>query len=188
MYELNAHYIEDDIVGVIHATPETIDLLVVELGNKDGWVREQARLLLVYIGEPAVAPLIGALSDRRKQVRWEAAKALSDIADPASASALVEVLQDRVFDIRWLAAVGLIAIGRAAVMHLLETLTELPDSTWVRQGAHHVLHDLDADDLEEILQPVLKALESLDPEVETPVAAEIALLKLKDSESMGNEC
>jgi HEAT repeat protein len=131
MYELDVQYIEEDVVGAIHAAPETIDLLVVELGNKDGFVREQARLLLVYIGEPAVVPLIEALSDRRKQVRWEAAKALSDIADPASAPALVEVLKDRVFDIRWLAAVGLIAIGRAGYGR--ERITSF--TTWMRTNS-----------------------------------------------------
>jgi hypothetical protein len=34
----------------------------------------------------------------------------------------------------------------------------------------------------------LKALKSLDPEVEAPVAAGIALLKLKGSENKDNEC
>jgi len=152
--------------------------LMSRLSDKDGLVRERARLALVYIGEQAVVPLIEALSDRRKKLRWEAARALSDIASPVAVPALVTALQDKDFDVRWLAAQGLIAIGREAIVPLLEALLEYSDSVWLRQGAHHVLHDLEEDDLEETLEPVMSALESLDPAVEVPVAARVALYSL----------
>ena len=180
MDEFAAEPSEPNVDETIEATPEMISSLMSRLSDKDGLVREEARLSLVYIGEPAVVPLIKALSDRRENLRWEAAGALSEIAAPASVPALVEALRDKVFDVRWLAAQGLIAIGREAVVPLLEALMEYPDSVWLRQGAHHVLHDLEEDDLEETLEPVIAALESLDPAVEVQLAARVALYRLKD--------
>jgi len=75
-------------------------------------------------------------------VRWEAAKALSQIANPASIQALLEALSDKTFEVRWMAAEGLIRIGRKAVIPLLEALVEHSDSYWLREGIHHVLHDM----------------------------------------------
>jgi len=178
MDEFAAEPDEADLDETIEATPEMISSLMSRLRDKDGQVREKARLSLVYIGEPAVAPLIDALSDRRKNLRWEAARALSDIASSTAVPALVTALQDKDFDVRWLAAQGLIAIGCEAVVPLLEALLEYSDSVWLRQGAHHVLHDLEDDELEKILEPVMAALESLDPEVEVPLAAKVALYSL----------
>jgi HEAT repeat protein len=155
--------------------PVTIGALIADLGVKDGMVRERARQSLVAIGGPAVAPLIEALADRNEQMRWEAAKALCQIADPASAPALVTILEDEVFDVRWLAAEGLIALGRGALVPLLQALMEHPDSLWLREGAHHVLHELSGGDLKEVLRPLLAALEDVEPSVEVPLAAESAL-------------
>ena len=167
----------------IQVTPETIDSLVAELGDGDGLVRERARLTLVYIGEPVVVSLIEALTDNRQGVRWEAAKALRDIADPAAAPTLVVALEDRVFDVRWLAAKGLIAIESKSIVPLLKALIERSDSVWLRQGAHHVLKELVAGELEDILDPVVTALEGPDPAVEVPVLAEVALNMLRESDT-----
>ena len=75
-------------------------------------------------------------------MRWEAAKSLSDIADPAAAPALVQALEDPETGVRWLAAEGLIRMRSACLQPLLHALTERADSVWLRDGAHHVLHDL----------------------------------------------
>ena len=60
----------------------------------------------------------------------------------ASIQVLLEALSDKEFDVRWLAAEGLIRIGRKVVVPLLETLVEHSDSFWLRDGIHHVLHDM----------------------------------------------
>ena len=179
-----SEYSSDGSAGFedILVTPETINSLVAELGDGDGLVRERARLTLVYIGEPAVASLIEALTDSRQSVRWEAAKALSDIADPAAAPALVVALEDRVFDIRWLAAKGLIAIGYKSIVPLLKALIGRPDSVWLRQGAHHVLKELVAGELEHVLNPVITALEGPESAVEVPVIAGVVLNMLRESD------
>ena len=54
----------------------------------------------------------------------------------------------------------------------------LPESTWLREGAHHVFHDIAAGDLKPVLQPVLTALEDLDAVLEVSVAAEQAINSL----------
>ena len=169
---------EGGTVAADYTAPGMLSSLMSKLGNKDGLKRERARLALVFIGQPAVVSLVKALSDHRKDVRWEAAKALGDIADPAAAPAMVAALQDRVFDIRWLAAEGLIAMGREAIVPLVKALIENSNSVWLREGAHHILHDLAENDLDETVQPVLAALESFNPEVEVPIAAKIALDRL----------
>ena len=97
-----------------------LDPLLNALHSEDGEERRRARLSLVSLGSEAVDPLIELLPDPEHEVRWEAAKALGEIADPRSAPALVETLEDAGFDIRWLAAEGLIALGKAGLEPLLE--------------------------------------------------------------------
>ena len=119
------------------------------------------------------------LADSNHQTRWEAAKALGEIADPKSASTLISSLEDKEFDVRWLAAVGLIAIGKDALAPLLEALSRHADSVWLREGARHVLHDLSKKGFLDLATSVLTALEGTDPEIEVPGSALAALRKLK---------
>ena len=157
---------------------ETIKSFVADLGSTDGIVRVRARKSLVVIGGQAVKPLVKALASKREWVRWEAAKTLGQIGNPAAVQALVKALEDKMFDVRWLAAEGLIATGREALVPLLQALMEHPDSLWLKEGAHHVLHDIEKARLEEILQPVLAALEDVEPSLEVPLAANTALKAL----------
>ncbi len=158
---------------------DEIDSLITVLGSHDAVEREIAREGLVDIGHPAVAPLVRALEHRETQMRWEVTKTLAEIADPDSASALVPVLEDEDVGVRWLAAEGLIALEANALASLLSALVRRPDSTWLREGAHHVLHELKSGPLGELIAPVLQALSDPAPEVEAPVAAARALGKLE---------
>ena len=85
----------------------------------------------------------------------------------SEASELVATLKDSNFGVRWLAAEGLIAIGRDVLPPLMETLTKHSDSAWLREGAHHVLHDLANRDPEvkDFVAPVITALEGSEPEI-----------------------
>ena len=64
----------------------TINQLMAQLHSHDFKRRESARWQLVALRELAVFPLIDALEDPDWHVRWEAAKALHDIADSASSA------------------------------------------------------------------------------------------------------
>lgn len=146
--------------------PVNIDSLIADLTCDDVLKCQTARRTLVEMGSPAVAPFIEALSSPIHWVRWEAAKGLGEIGDPAAIDALVEAIEDLNFDVRWLAAEGLIRIGSDSVVPLLKALIHRPDSVKMRMGVHHVLHDLSTDESKELLQPLLTALDNLEsPEV-----------------------
>ena len=149
--------------------------LIADLASNSGATRLQARRALVELNGQAVPALILALQDSSWRVRWEAAKALSEIHDPSSAPALVGALEDKRSDIRWLAAEGLIAIGHAALPPLLQALIHRKDSTWMREGAHHVLVFMPDEGIQKVLTPVVQAIEGIEPVIETPLAAQVAL-------------
>jgi HEAT repeat protein len=157
----------------------TIVSLIADLTSDDGVVRVKARRTLVSTGDKAVEPLIEALASPNQWVRWEAAKALGQIGNSAATNALVKALEDKMFDVRWLSAQALINIGPGVITPLLKALIERADSTWMREGAHHVLHDLARGGLQEVLQPVLAALEDVDSPVEVPFAAKTVLSTLE---------
>lgn len=154
----------------------TIGSLIGDLASKDGIVRESARLGLVAVGRPAAGALIKLLAVRNRQVRWEAAKALSQIVDPTAAPALVKALEDEEFSVRWLAAKGLIALRSKGLPPLLRALIKRSDSGFLLHGAHHVLRDLVRRGVsKDVVQPLLAALEDVEPSLEVPPAARAAL-------------
>jgi HEAT repeat protein len=141
------------------------------LSNADGVERHAARVQLEEIGKAASPALLTALLSPSRYARWEAAKALGEISDPGAAPALVDRLEDEESAVRWLAATALINLGRDALVPLLQGLETHSDSLWFRDGAHHVLHSLVRDGVADEVQPVLDALENLEPRVEAPIAA-----------------
>jgi HEAT repeat protein len=157
-----------------------IDSLIADLTCDDVVRCQKARKALVSIGKPAVPSLIKLLSHQKEQLRWEAVKALSQIADPSTTRVFLDSLEDKDFDIRWLAAEGLIAIGRDGLVPLLKALIKRSDSVWFRNGAHHVLHDLARKGLYDRVRPVLVALEDTEPSIEVPLAAESVLNHLAE--------
>ncbi len=160
---------------------DTVASLVDALASTDGVERQLARERLQEIGGLAVPGLVRALESPSEHLRWEAAKALGEIADPAAAPALVNRLQDGKAAVRWLAAIALINLGHDALMPLLQGLEGNADSIWFRDGVHHVLHSLIRDGIAEEAVPVLEALENLEPSIEAPVAAYHVLENMRGS-------
>jgi HEAT repeat protein len=144
---------------------------VADLARQDDAIRVKARHSLVAMGRAAVPLLSKALKSENSLTRWEAAKALGEIGDPATASTLVEALEDEDFDVRWLAAEGLTKMNLNALKPLLQALEKRGDSFFLQEGAHHVFHDLAKGALRKFLAPVLAALEGLEPGEEVPWAA-----------------
>jgi HEAT repeat protein len=150
---------------------ETVTSLIDALASMDGVERREAREQLEEIGGAAVPFLIRALQSPSPYARWEAAKALGEIADASAAPALVGALEDEKAAVRWLAATALANLGRDALVPLLRGLEGNSDSIWFRDGAHHVLRDLVMEGVAEEGIPVLEALEDIEPCIEAPVAA-----------------
>ena len=163
--------------------PVPVENLLANLSSNDGKEREAARRALIRLGGVAVQPLVELLGSAGQEncsehACWEAAKALAAIGDPAAVPALLVALEDANGGTRWLAAEGLIALGRPALAPLLEALIRRSDSLWLREGAHHILRTLALRRIEGVTRPVLLALESAEPVLEAPVAAQAALAKL----------
>ncbi len=121
--------------------PQSITELVKVFKKGNGRERQAAREQLCEMGESAVPALIEALRDPEDQVRWEAAKSLTQIPDPRAAEPLVDALKDS-FSIRWLAGEALISIGEPAFVPLVRGLLANPDAPRLRESAHHVLTGL----------------------------------------------
>ncbi len=139
--------------------------------------RHQARQQLVLMGESALPVLLEKLSAKNWHVRWEAAKALGEIGDPAAAEALVKLLQDPDTSVRWAGMGSLIKLGRAGIKPLLLSLTHDFHSARLRQGVHHVLHSLHTKGLLTPLEAeVFHALEGISSEVLAAQAANRALI------------
>jgi HEAT repeat protein len=109
-------------------TPTKITISAL-FASDDGIVHAKARRQLVDHRSRAVASLVKTLSDEYHWVRWEAAKALSQIGSQKSIHALAEALSDKEFDVHWLAAEGLIRIGRKSIVPMLTVLVEYPRFT-----------------------------------------------------------
>lgn len=154
---------------------ETIESLIKKLENKDGIIRVKAHKALVSKGKAAVFPLVEAMKNKNDWTRWEAAKALAEIGDSTSTQSLIDALEDHEFAIRWLAAEGLIHIGSSSVEPLLKALIHRSDSEWLREGAHHVLHDLRMHKFRSYIGPVISALEDIEPSLKVGIAARSAL-------------
>jgi HEAT repeat protein len=151
---------------------EAATSLIADLASHNDTKRVKARHSLVAMGKATVPLLTEALKSQNSLMRWEASKALGEIGDPGTASALVDALEDEDFDVRWLAAEGLTKLNILALKPLLQALEKRGDSILLQEGAHHVFHDLAKGGLRKFLAPVLAALEALEPGVEVPWAAQ----------------
>ena len=156
-------------------TAADIPALVADLASDNGIIRENAREALVVLGKPAVEPLVQALGNEDRWVRWEAAKALSSIIDPSAATALSKALGDERPGVRWLAAEALIALGADALEPLLRSLLNPANVFWSSEGAHHVLHELAKRFPSPSLDRVIAALDKPEPTMAVPSAALAAL-------------
>ena len=158
-----------------------LEELIARLSTSNGRTRQRVRETLAAIGEPAVPSLVALLGSPQVRLRWEAAKALTQIPDPAAIPDLVSLLGDPEAGIRWLAAIGLINIGSRSVPPVLQALTECAASKGFRDASHHVLHGVSRRNavLREILGPVLAVLGDTGPVGVISSRAEVALHELR---------
>jgi len=165
--------------GIMEKAPQ----LIRQLDDKEGVTRMKVRSELEEMGRAATPYLTEALINGSERTRWEAAKALIQIKDPASADALAEALMDESFEIQWLAAEALIELGHDAVKPLLLKLLDRYDSPYLRQGAHHVLTYLKRKNLvSEPVRNIIGSLNLLLPMQPVPLNVRKALQELEECE------
>jgi hypothetical protein len=166
----------------------TIQSLIKKLMSEDGVVRNNARLELVKIGESTIDFLAELVNNSNDRVRWEAIKAMGEIKSPSTIPFLVDALEDEVSSVRWLAAEGLIALKNEGIRAILDALIERKESYLLRQGAHHVLHDLNKKLQDNKIAELISLLEHPEEYVRIPMMAKqildhrIAGHHLEDSE------
>jgi len=167
---------------------EKIKNLIAMLGEKDGLKRRETRFELEKIGRIATPYLIEALHNTDHTVRWEAAKALGTVKDPEAGPALVEALMDESFEVQWLAAEALIALKEQAIVPILRALVSNYESEYIRQGAHHVLHALERENLlDDYSLDALDEVRDIGPKEPYPLKAKRALDKLTAGEKPGDK-
>ena len=130
---------------------------------------------------PAMADLLEALESPVRQKREAAVRALGETNLQAAAAALVKAMNDEDFGIAWMAANAMIKFGPIALEPLLEAMVEGNESVWFRQGAHRVIRAMANTRHLPYLMMVLRALESIEPEVSLPIAAHAALQGLHEA-------
>lgn len=157
---------------------EILSKLIPQLDDKKGVIRHSAREKIVSLGTVAVEYLAELLENPKKIIRWEAVKALAEIADPASAPLFILALEDKDEDIRWIAAVGLIILGPISIKPIFESLIQKPDSLFLRKGAHHVLNTFSKKGIGPDAKSLIKALESTEANLLVPVEVEKVLSRL----------
>jgi HEAT repeat protein len=163
---------------------KNISELVQKLAKNNGHESQKIRMQLVELGSPAVPALIEALHHGDAHFRWEAVQVLSRIKDPQAAPDLVTALEDENINVRWTAMDGLINLDRDGLPQLLTALTKHFYSVWLREGAHHVLHQLK--NRERLLPEEIRVFEALEgpaAEMDVPWAAEAALRKLRKNDA-----
>ena len=138
----------------------TFEKLLTTLENPDGLVRLEARKELVSLGPPVV-PALGQVLKNSPSVhaRWEAAKTLGEIGDPASIPALVDALEEEDADVAWLITEALRHFHKAAWAPVLNALLKKgSESIVLCKRTHHVFagqKDKDYDHLLEMLRKTL---------------------------------
>ncbi len=160
---------------------QAVPALIHALGHHDDLVAGEASDALARLGEPALEPLINALRDKDPGIRWHAAKALADIADPRAAQALIAALDDQDFGVRWFAANGLAAMGTRAVFPLLRALRTRALTPWIAEGAIHVLKNIKDPNVVLLVEELERKLGDSYANVEVPIEADRVLRKLEEA-------
>ena len=153
-----------------------LESLMKMLENKDGLIRQKARIALVEMGDSAVIPLSEALTHSKlDHARWGAAKALDEIGDVRSIPALVCALDDTNTEVAWVAGVALEKFDKTAWKILLQRLIESGvDSVRLRNGTRHVFSGQKEEGFNDLLVELMSALQdTAPPQAGGIVAAEI---------------
>lgn len=170
-----------------HTHNQKLDALLERLASDEGVIRLQARNSLAALGNLAVTPLVRALRHATAdQVRWEAAKLLGTLSDAKAIPVLVHALEDRNHDVAWLAAEALQKYAQTAWPTLLRKLVKRgADSLLLRQGAHHVLQQQQAEGCNDLLAPLNEVLASATGAGSVMVAADNLLQRLAGQAGSG---
>ena len=160
---------------------QKIDSLISLLDCNETVKCQKARRQLIRIGNSAVPSLIAAASNGGQNRRLEAIRALGAIGGTESIDALITHFGDSDPGMRWAASDALVRIGEPAIAPVLKALISNGKSSPFREAVHHLLIDTatGSGPHGSILEPVITSLEESGADLAAPVAAEVALEKMR---------
>lgn len=154
----------------------TVDELVSDLSSGDAIARDQALGMLVSYGTRATAALLPLLDSDDDALRAQASRALSHIADPATADRLFDLLDDPRAQVRAQAAWGLFHMNDPRALEaLIATIDDFPHPTMVHST-------LATDALLAMGEPVLSRVADLltAPSADTRARARLVIVTIAD--------
>ncbi|MCL4560785.1 MAG: HEAT repeat domain-containing protein [Chloroflexi bacterium] len=119
-----------------------LTVLVNALDDSNDGERRMVRTSLIAKGHEAVPNLINGLKSTNAVIRYESARLLGEIHDPASVDALIEALYDKNTFVRQATAQSLIDLRRPAVKPLVAQLANPENVGSIRKEARTILDSL----------------------------------------------
>jgi HEAT repeat protein len=155
--------------------------LISNLTNSDLTQRLNAQYNLIIRGRPAAPALLEALRDSDPHLRSSAAHVLAVIADPSTAEGLAAALDDDEDPVRWVAAEGLVALGSVGLQAALHVLLGADSvSPQLKAAVRHILLRVrDGEGMDEIVKPLLGAIQEFEMNEKVLVEAYKALAALE---------
>jgi HEAT repeat protein/phosphohistidine swiveling domain-containing protein len=173
------------------ATDRAISTLVAALGDWFSVVREKVALVLAEVGEPAVAPVIAALSAANQAVRSEAAWVLGRMKAEKAIVPLVAIAHDKNEDVslRSSAAKAVFQIGSdnglgEPLLHILDLALEHENWYWLDDVTGEAVAALANLGNKKAVEPLIK-LASQHTEDRAPITAVLALGDIGDRRAVG---
>jgi HEAT repeat protein len=141
----------------------------------------EAAHLLGMLGESAVPTLLEAARSPEAGARWHALRLLGSFHERRGLPIMVQALADHDYSVAWMAARTLSTMGTPVVRPILHLLSTAPLTPWLMETSAYALHAQHHPQLRSFLEPVLRAMRSVEYRIEVPLAVEHALATLPGS-------
>lgn len=167
-------------VLILSAAPAGLPQQVLLAGLRDARpaLSAEAAHLLGMLGEPAIPTLLEAARSPEAGARWQALRLLGSFHDQRALPVLVQFLADNDYSVAWMAARALAGMGTPVVRPILHLLITAPLTPWLMETSGYALRARRNSQLRPFLEPVLRAMHSVDYRIEVPLAVEQALATL----------
>lgn len=149
------------------------------IAGNDPYLREAGFEALTDFGGGAIGEIRALAVHPRREVRWYGVEAARLLADPSVADLLVDAMADDDFAIRWAASRGLVAIGDAALVPILEGLVRHDPTLTYHRAALWALRRMHAPAHRDALADLVASLSHSTTTVQSPGLAEELLQALR---------
>ena len=144
------------------------------IAGSDPYLREAGFEALTDFGAGAIKEIRALAIHPRREVRWYGVEAARLLADPAIAGLLVDAMADDDFAIRWASSRGLVAIGDAALIPVLEGLVRRTPTLTYHRATLWALRRMRAPGQRDALAALVASLSHSTTTVQSPgLAAEL---------------